>query len=131
MLWTWATPVCSLRSEHLQPCRCRAALPHGALVSLRLSIEDRLQYQRLVVLLVPRAVHQGHGVLLTLLLQKLQGILFSFEFLPVACLKLLPFGWIVAEPLAQFRARSHILEPQVHSRTLLGQAAWPEPIDEH
>ena len=52
------------------------------------------------------------------------------EFLPVTDLELLPFGRIVAEPLAQLRARGHVLQPQIHRRALFGQAARPQAIDQ-
>src|SRR5579864_5594059 len=94
------------------------------------AFEDLFQHQRLVVFLIPRAVHQGHGVFCALLLQQFDGALLLAEFLPVPDLELLPFGGIVTEPLAQLRARGHVLQPQFHRRALFGQTARPQAINQ-
>src|SRR6516165_6138639 len=98
--------------------------PASSLVAL----QKPFQGQRTVVLLVPCRVDQGDGALLNFLLQQLDGLLFLFQFFPVALLELLPLGRVMAEPFAQLRARGYLLQPQVHRRTLLGQAARPQPF---
>jgi len=57
----------------------QAATPASATAAA----EDPFQNQRLIVLLIPRAVHQGDGVLFALLLQQLEGVLLLSAFLPV------------------------------------------------
>src|SRR5215472_18199841 len=91
------------------------------------AFQEPFQGQRTVVLLVPCRVDQGDGALVTFLLQQLDGLLFLFQFFPVALLELLPLGRVMAEPFAQLRARGYLLQPQVHRRALLGQAARPQP----
>ncbi len=96
-----------------------------------MAFEDRFQNQRLVVLLIPRAVHEGDGVFFALLLKQSKGILLLAQFLPITDLELLSFGRIVTEPLAQLRPRGHVLQPQFYRRALFGQTARPQAIDDH
>ncbi len=62
-----------------------------------------------VVLLIARRVNQGNRPLLTFLPQQIDSVLSLPQFLSVPLLELLPFGWVVSEPLAEFRARGHVL----------------------
>ena len=79
--------------------------------SLPRAFEESFHDQRPIVLLIPRAEHQRHMLLFTLLLQQHQGIGLLSEFLPITDLELPPFSQVLAEPFPQFRARAQFLEP--------------------
>ena len=53
------------------------------------------------------------------------------QFLDVAFAKIIPAFRVVAEPLAQRRARRDFLEPQIDGGALLGKPARPDAIDEN
>src|SRR6185295_15188422 len=48
----------------------------------------------------------------------------------VATSKLLPFVWVVREPLAKPRARSQFLAPFINARSFFADPAGPNPIYE-
>ena len=83
-----------------------------------MKFEHFFQNHRLVVLFIPRGVHQGDGVFFAFLLQQFNGVLLLAEFLPVADLELLPFGRVVTEPLAQLRARPSLAKTYVKWSTI-------------
>src|SRR5579872_4432204 len=122
----------SLRRRKTGLCGCVVTDRHGhAPASAPAAFEDCFQNQRLVVFLIPRAVHQSDSVILALLLQQLESVLLLSELLPVTDLELTPFGRVVIEPLTQLRARSHLLQPEFHRRALFGQTARPQAIDQY
>src|SRR5665213_4415820 len=86
--------------------------------ALMTGIEHLLQHQRLVVLLVLRAVYQSDRSLFALLFQQVDSLLVRAQFLPIPHLEFLPPGRVVSEPLAQFRGRRDVFEPKV-DRSLL------------
>ena len=94
-------------------------------------LRGRFQNHRLVVLLIPRAVHQSDGVFLALLLQQFEGVFPLAKFLPVTGPKLLPFRRIVTEPLAQLRARRHVLSTTVSRPCASLVKPRPQPIDQN
>jgi hypothetical protein len=53
------------------------------------------------------------------------------EFIAVSPLEFGPFVRIMAKPLAKFRTRGDLLQPQVDSGFLLRQTAGPEPVDKN
>ena len=50
------------------------------------------------------------------------------EFLTVTRLEFRPFCRIVSKPLAKVSAWRNILEPEIDSRLVLGQASRPKPV---
>ena len=64
----------------------------------------------------PAPVDERYGAIFALLPEQLDEVLLLSKFLPVTYLKLLPFGRIVTEPLAEFAARRHVFQPQIYRR---------------
>src|SRR5262245_30531376 len=52
------------------------------------------------------------------------------ELASVASTKLVPFVRIVAEPPAQLGAGADLFQPSVSAQLFLGDAAWPQALDE-
>ncbi len=44
-------------------------------------------------------------------------------------LELLPFLWVVAEPLSEFCRRRQFLGPTIYSCPIFADAAWPQSVN--
>ncbi len=92
-----------------------------------------VENNRLITLLILGPIKKDHVMLCQLLAYQILKPLISRvsrQFLQVAFLKFLILSKIMAEPFPQFSAGANLLEPDVEMGVDLGNAAWPESVDE-
>jgi hypothetical protein len=78
------------------------------------SLQQLLQNDCLVPKFVSCGVEHGHRAIPEGLQKQCKLLRAALKLRIVAMLELLPFGWIVAEPLAQLCAWCNISQPQVY-----------------
>src|ERR1035438_6780566 len=84
-----------------------------------MSSQEFTKCNRIVMCLVVRTVEQGYRSFFLGLDNGPPPIRVCLEFREIPAAEFAPRGWIVAEPLSQFCARSKILKPSIHFRFIL------------
>lgn len=110
------------RSESRQAPALRSSSASSA------ALQVRSQRHCAVVLLIACGEDEGHRAAPQVLLDPADRLRVGIQLRPITPHELLPARAVVAEPLAQFGAGRHVLEPEICGRFLLAQPPGPQAL---
>jgi hypothetical protein len=100
-------------------------------LAAQMFLDNRLERDRLIVMLIPGAVQECDRAAPDSFQQGRKALGISLKLLAVARLEFLPASWIVAEPSPQRITGCDVAQPEINPRSLLAHPAGPDSINEH
>src|SRR5215831_12737619 len=98
--------------------------------ALDLAFKEFFERNSIVMLSIMGAVNERHSAPASARKEWLPRLRVLLQFAGIAPTEFVPFRGVVLEPLAQFGAGRHVLQPGLHLQVLFFHAARPEPFHE-